>query len=175
MVALAYTPMPTLTLRAFSKRIFRMPTFNDLYYTFIGNKDLKPEYTTQYDLGVAYSTRWEHGVMRSLEVQADGYYNEVEDKIVAMPTSNQFRWTMMNFGLCHIYGLDASVKAGWRIWQAMLSTHISYTYNRAMDHTDRRSPFYGGQLPYIPWHSFSAVAGLTWRQWSANYSFIYTG
>ena len=44
-----------------------------------------------------------------------------------------------------------------------------------MDCTDRRSPFYGGQLPYMPWHSFSAIVGMTWRQWTANYSFIYTG
>ena len=174
-VVVGYTPMPDMTLRAFYKRIFRMPTFNDLYYTFIGNKDLKPEYTTQYDLGLTYATRWEQGVLRSLEVQADGYYNEVEDKIVAMPTSNQFRWTMMNFGLCHIWGLDGSVKAGWRIGQAEVSTHAAYTYNRAMDHTDKRSQFYGGQLPYIPRHAFSAIANLTWRQWAANYSFIYTG
>ena len=174
-VVLGYTPVPYLTLRAFYKRIFRMPTFNDLYYTFIGNKNLKPEYTTQYDLGLTYGTRWTRGVLRSLEFQVDGYYNEVEDKIVAMPTSNQFRWTMMNFGLCHIWGLDASVKAGWRIGKINLSTHAAYTYNRAMDHTDKRSWFYGGQLPYIPWHAFSAIVGLTWRQWTANYSFIYTG
>lgn len=40
-----------LNLRAFYKKIFRMPTLNDLYYTFIGNIDLNPEYTTQYDIG----------------------------------------------------------------------------------------------------------------------------
>lgn len=32
-------------LRAFYKQIFRMPTFNDLYYTDIGNTALKPEFT----------------------------------------------------------------------------------------------------------------------------------
>ena len=174
-VVVGYAPMHDLTLRAFYKCIFRMPTFNDLYYTFIGNKDLKPEYTTQYDIGLTYGKAWKQGLLRSLEIQADGYYNEVEDKIVAMPTSNQFRWTMMNFGLCHILGLDASVKTGWHFGQVDISTNIAYTYNRAMDHTDRRSQFYGGQLPYIPWHSFSSIAGLTWRQWAANYSFIYTG
>ena len=41
---------PELSFRAFYKRIFRMPTLNDLYYTFIGNKYLNPEYTTQYNL-----------------------------------------------------------------------------------------------------------------------------
>lgn len=176
---LGYQPLDKgnhdLSLRAFYKRIFRMPTFNDLYYTFIGNKDLKPEYTTQYNVGGTYKRVWEKGLLRSAELQADGYYNEVEDKIVAMPTSNQFRWTMMNFGLCHIWGLDASLRTSWRLGKLDVSTNCSYTFNRAMDHTGKGSPFYGGQLPYIPWHAFSAIVGLSWRDWAFNYSFIYTG
>ena len=176
---LGYQPLDKgnhdLSLRAFYKRIFRMPTFNDLYYTFIGNKDLKPEYTTQYNVGGTYKRVWEKGLLRSAELRADGYYNEVEDKIVAMPTSNQFRWTMMNFGLCHIWGLDASLRADWRLGNLDVNTNCSYTFNRAMDHTDKGSPFYGGQLPYIPWHAFSAIVGLSWRDWAFNYSFIYTG
>ena len=178
-VILGYQPLDKgnhdLSLRAFYKRIFRMPTFNDLYYTFIGNKDLKPEYTTQYNVGGTYKRVWEKGLLRSAELRADGYYNEVEDKIVAMPTSNQFRWTMMNFGLCHIWGLDASLRTSWRLGMLDVSTNCSYTFNRAMDHTDKGSPFYGGQLPYIPWHAFSAIASLSWRDWAFNYSFIYTG
>ena len=176
---LGYQPLDKgnhdLSLRAFYKRIFRMPTFNDLYYTFIGNKDLKPEYTTQYNVGGTYRTVWKKGLLRNVELRADGYYNEVEDKIVAMPTSNQFRWTMMNFGLCHIWGLDTSLRADWRLGKINLSTNCSYTFNRAMDHTDKDSPFYGGQLPYIPWHAFSAIMGLSWHDWAFNYSFIYTG
>ena len=164
-----------LVLRTFYKRIFRMPTFNDLYYTFIGNKALKPEYTTQYDIGFTYDYAWDRGLLRAIQWQVDGYYNVVEDKIVAMPTSNQFRWTMMNFGLCHIWGIDTSVKAQWQVGKAAISTTGSYTFNRAMDHTDSTSEFYGGQLPYIPWHAFSAIVSASYGAWSANYSFIYTG
>ena len=54
-------------------------------------------------------------------------------------------------------------------------TQATYTYTRAKDKTEPQSEFYGGQLPYIPWHSGSAIVCLSWRQWSANYSFIYTG
>ena len=164
-----------LNIHSFYKRIFRMPTFNDLYYTFIGNKALRPEYTTQYDLGFTYSLTRREGILRSIELQVDGYFNEVQDKIVAMPTSNQFRWTMVNFGLCHIWGLDASVKAQWRIGETDIGTSGTYTYNRAMDHTDRDSEWYGGQLPYIPRHACSAIVTATRGAWSANYSFIYTG
>ena len=173
-VAASYK-MGRLALRSFYKRIFRMPTFNDLYYTFIGNKALKPEYTTQYDLGFTYDIACEKGILRGIQLQADGYFNEVEDKIVAMPTSNQFRWTMMNFGLCHILGADFSTKAQWHIFNTDISTSVTYTYNRAMDHTDRDSEWYGGQLPYIPRHAGSAIVTATRGAWSANYSFIYTG
>ncbi len=53
-------------LRAFYKRVFRMPTMNDLYYTFIGNKDLDPEYTNQSELltlkisSKAFSIAWNY-------------------------------------------------------------------------------------------------------------------
>lgn len=165
-----------LSLRAFYKRVFRFPTFNDLYYTFVGNKTLEPETSTQYDLGatwnIAFATpQW----LRHASLTLDAYYNTVDNKIVALPSSNQFRWTMMNFGYCQILGLDIATKLLWHVGQVDISTQATYTYTRAKDKTEPQSEFYGGQLPYIPWHSGSAIVGLSWRQWSANYSFIYTG
>ena len=178
-VVMAYKAMDDkrgeLNIRAFYKRIFRMPTFNDLYYTFIGNKSLKPEYTTQYNVGLNYNRSIEQGCLRKLEWQTDAYFNMVEDKIVAMPTSNQFRWTMMNFGLCHIWGVETSLKASWQIKRIGLGTSLTYTFNRAMDKTDKQSEFYGGQLPYIPWHAFSTMVSAEYKGWGLNYSFIYTG
>ena len=166
-----------LNLRAFYKRIFRMPTLNDLYYTFIGNIDLKPEYTNQYNIGVTYAKdfpayRW----LRRLEVQADIYYNEVENKIVAMPTSNFFRWTMVNLGEVEIRGIDVAAQLDWQWGEDWhMTNRLNYTYQKAQDFTDPSDTYYGDQIPYIPWHSGSATAALSWRTWEANYSFIYTG
>lgn len=169
-------PQSGLNLRGFYKRIFRMPTLNDLYYTFIGNINLEPEFTTQYDLGFTYSRTFNSTWLRSLEVQTDVYYNEVENKIVATPTSNFFRWTMVNLGNVEIRGVDVALQTGWQIGRDLtISNRINYTYQRAQDFTDPKSEFYGGQIPYIPWHSGSAVVNLQWRSWEANYSFIYTG
>ena len=176
-VAVAWLPLrgEELTVRAFYKRIFRMPTLNDLYYTFIGNANLDPEYTTQYNFGLAYG-RTCGGRLRRIEAQVDVYYNEVEDKIVAVPTSNQFRWTMMNLGFVEIQGVDVSLQTGWQFGQdfgAQLRT--TYTYEKAQDFTNPADTYYGGQIPYIPWHSASAVLNASWRAWDLNYSFIYTG
>ena len=164
-----------LSLRAFYKRIFRMPTLNDLYYTFIGNKYLKPEYTTQYNVGAVYGRNFRRGIVRRVEVQADAYFNQVKDKIIAMPTSNQFQWTMLNLGYVEILGVDASAQLQWKFGPVAVNTRLNYTYQEAKDRTDPASEWYGGQIPYIPWHSGSVVVGGVWRDWDLNYSFIYTG
>lgn len=164
-----------LNVRAFYKKVFRMPTLNDLYYTFIGNKDLKPEYTTQYDVGITFSHTWNNHWLKSLDLQIDGYYNEVDDKIIAMPTSNQFRWTMINLGHVEIRGLDAAIRGEWGFGKVELSTLFNYTYQKAQDFTDPTSEWYGGQIPYIPWHGGSIILNGSYQTWSCNYSFIYTG
>ena len=168
------TKLP-LNVRAFYKKVFRMPTLNDLYYTFIGNKDLKPEYTTQYDVGITFSHTWNNHWLKSLDLQIDGYYNEVDDKIIAMPTSNQFRWTMINLGHVEIRGLDAAIRGEWCFGKVELSTLFNYTYQKAQDFTDPTSEWYGGQIPYIPWHGGSIILNGSYQTWSCNYSFIYTG
>lgn len=165
-----------LSLRAFAKRSFRMPTFNDLYYTDMGNASLQPESALQYNIGVAYSQNWSSGLLRQLHIQADAYHNSVHDKIVAYPKGQQFRWTMLNLGRVHINGIDVEADATMapaREWQ--LTARLQYTYQDARDKTNPKMSYYNHQIPYIPWHSGSAVAGVSWRQWSLNYSFIYAG
>lgn len=152
-----------------------MPTLNDLYYTFIGNKNLEPEYTVQYDIGLTWDKRFAGGWFRGIYLQADGYFNQVTNKIVAMPTSNQFRWTMLNLGYVEILGIDAALQADIHIGQAVISPRLSYTWQSARDLTDPEDLWYGGQIPYIPWNSGSVIVAASYRTWSLNYSFIYTG
>lgn len=153
-----------------------MPTLNDLYYTFIGNINLEPEYTNQYNVGVTYNRNFDKGVLQGLDVQMDAYYNEVSDKIIAMPTSNQFRWTMVNLGEVEIRGIDVALQSNWRFCQHwLLDARVNYTYQKAQDFTKKESTYYGDQIPYIPWHSGSLILNGTYKSWFLNYSFIYTG
>lgn len=100
------------TVRAFHKRIFRAPTLNDLYYTLVGNAQLRPEYTSQFDLGVDYKDR-------HLHLALDAYYNRIEDKIVAIPMKCQFRWSMVNFGLVKSLGLSATAGCDRTVGQVL--------------------------------------------------------
>lgn len=169
-------------VRAFYKYIFRMPTFNDLYYTDIGNISLQPEYTHQFNLGFQYGNTYDHGLVTEWQLQADAYYNEVTDKIVAVPKgSGQYRWMMMNLGYVEIRGLDVSTSALLKPYREMqLNLKLTYTYQKAQDFTERKSAAlqkitYGGQIPYIPRHNGSAIASITHGSWQMNYSFIYVG
>lgn len=169
-------------IRAFYKYIFRMPTFNDLYYTDIGNISLKPEFTHQYNLGFQYEKDFRNGFVKHWLLQTDAYYNQVTDKIVAVPKgSGQYRWMMMNLGYVEIRGVDfASSVLTEPIENVLLNLRLNYTYQKAQDFTKRKSEelqrtTYGGQIPYIPWHSGSAIAALSYKSWQLNYSFIYVG
>ena len=114
----------SLSVRAYAKRSFRMPTFNDLYYTEMGNAMLKPETALQYNVGAVYvAPRTSHLASRILT----------------------------------------------------LGGRLQYTYQDARDVTDPTDTYYNHQIPYIPWHSGSAIFSASYRQWDFNYSFIYAG
>lgn len=165
-----------LAVKAFAKKSFRMPTFNDLYYADMGNSKLNPESALQYDLGFVLNKDWKQGIVDHFRLQVDGYYNTVHDKIVAYPKGQQFRWTMLNLGKVHIKGVDAMAEVGlepakdWKV-----TARLQYTYQDARDVTDPNTSYYKDQIPYIPWNSGSAILGLSWREWDLSYSFIYSG
>mgnify|MGYP004511410857 CR=1 FL=1 len=181
-VFLSYQPWPqhNLSVRAFYKRIFRMPTFNDLYYTDMGNAALRPEYATQYDVGVFYSDMRDDGFFRGVRFTADGYYNRITDKIIAVPKgTGQYRWMMMNIGKVQIRGIDVTARVSMAMRAVNFNVNLNYTYQKAQDYTHSDDRGYGGtykgQIAYIPWHSGSAVVNASWRAFECNYSFIYVG
>ena len=176
-VFISYKPFrPNLVLRAFYKHSYRMPTFNDLYYTDMGNAYLKPETAIQYNVGILYDLVQEKSWFKYFKIGADAYYNNVKDKIIAYPKGQQFRWTMLNLGRVKIMGVDAQLGMTFGLpYDIDLTTKLQYTYQEAIDVTNPADNYYGHQIPYIPWHSGSAVVMLDWRGWHLNYSFIYTG
>jgi outer membrane cobalamin receptor len=165
-----------LSVRLYAKKSFRMPTFNDLYYTDIGNAQLEPETALQYNGGLSYDHQWDRGLVRYFHLQADAYYNTVHDKIVAYPKGQQFRWTMLNLGKVHIKGIDVETELTMVPVRGLLVTgRLQYTYQDARDVTNPQDAFYRHQIPYIPWHSGSAIVNVQYHNWDLNYSFIYAG
>lgn len=165
----------TLSVRAFYKKSFRMPTFNDLYYADMGNSKLNPERVAQYNVGLLYE-RSGTGFLHDLRLGCDVYYNKVHDKIVAYPKGQQFRWTMLNLGVVDIRGIDATASATISpVRDVFVTVRGQYTFQKAIDVTNPADNYYRHQIPYIPHHSGSAVVNATWGRLGLNYSFIYVG
>ncbi len=181
---LSYRPTQLVDLRlnAFYKQSYRYPTFNDLYYTDMGNAYLKPELAKQHNVGLSFTQPFRIAEKRGSEfrINADYYYNRISDKIIAYPKGQQFRWTMLNLGLVKINGLDVNAQLHLVLpMDFYLTAKAQYTYQTAIDVTDPNDTYYGDQIPYIPWHSGSAVGMFgwqnDWQQYGLNYSFIYVG
>ncbi|MBO4488699.1 MAG: TonB-dependent receptor [Bacteroidales bacterium] len=165
-----------IQLRAFYKDIFRMPTFNDLYYREVGNLWLKPEKTQQWDLGLIVETPKLWRGTFNMAVTLDGYYNIVRDKIVAFPTHNLFSWSMLNYGLVHIAGAEMTLNAIYTIKRDyLLIIHGSCTYQYAVDRTDPGYPTYGHQIPYTPRWSGSVSATIHLPFVTVSYALMLCG
>lgn len=145
-----------IRVRASYQDMFRTPTFNDLYYNRIGNKMLDPEIARQFNVGVTWREGFQ-GILDEVSLQADGYYNKVEDKIVALPTL--FVWKMMNLGKVDILGTDVNVGANLSFGRGMrLQLQGNWSYQYAVDVTSSSDKNYKDQIPYTPRNSGSFTA-----------------
>lgn len=170
-VTMAYSAGP-VTIRAWYKRIFRVPTLNDLYYTQAGNRNLRPEYTTQYDVGVEYhflSPLWQ------AHVQADGYINRIRDRIVCLPIKGTYTWSMMNYGRTHCRGLNATVSGRYTPDDWLFSVLASITWQRDINRTDPSLKSYGRPICYSPTLSYGLTAMMAWRWVTVSVSNLHVG
>ena len=142
-----------IRVRASYQDMFRTPTFNDLYYREVGNKQLDPEIARQLNVGLTWREGFQ-GVLDEVSLQADGYYNKVKDKIVAIPTL--FVWKMMNLGEVDILGTDVNIGAALSFGAGMrMKLSGSWSYQYAVDVTSPTDKNYRHQIPYTPRNSGS--------------------
>ena len=159
-----------LYVRLMYKESYRMPTFNELYYFRSGNKNLRPERAHEYNAGITWQSP-QMGFIDELTLTADGYFNDVTDKIVAFPTT--YVWKMANYGHVHITGIDATLSAQCRIGaKVALNLGANYTLQQAIDITTPDAQGYGMQLPYTPIHSGSGRILITTPWVNMGYSVI---
>ncbi len=178
-VSLAYT-LAGLTMRAWYKRIFRAPTLNDLYYTQVGNRNLQPEYTRQWNLGLEYHWASSHvsalSSHISFDLQADAYRNDIENRIVCLPMKGTYTWTMTNYGLTVCHGLNATAQLRWQRgpWQAALLS--SATWQRDLNRSDPDDDdSYDRPICYSPTLSFTLTAVAQWHTLTLTVSHIHVG
>lgn len=171
-LSLFLSPFKWLEIDGYAKRNYRLPTFNDLYYSQMGNSSLDPESALQFGSDIRLYLHHKYWLF---DIRVSPYYNSVTNKIVAIPTSSQFRWTMLNIGTVDVTGLDVKASVSYIFNELNLNGTARYSYQRALDHSNPDNQTYGNQIPYIPLHSGSFSIGAHWRILSFSWDTTFTG
>ena len=167
-------------IRIFYKDIFRLPSFNDLYYGETGNNKLKPENARQYNIGLTYS-KDVCPFLPYLSATVDAYYNKITDKIIAYPTKNLAVWSMRNLGSVEIKGIDVTGSVSLQPCEKLrINLSGNYTYQQALDVTNsdpasEEGRTYKHQIAYTPRVSGSGQVGIETFGVNLSCSFLLSG
>lgn len=164
-----------LRLRGSYKKIFRIPTFDDLFYVRMGNINLKPEYATQYNIGITYSLSFPK-IIDFASLSVDAYRNNVTDKIIAFPVSASI-FKMRNFGKARMKGIDTNLNIHFLLASDYaINLSGNYSYQEVLDVTTPSDPkTYKNQLPYTPKNSGSGAVSFENPFVNITYNFVASG
>lgn len=143
-----------VSMRASAKEAVRIPTFNDLYFEQVGRRDLKPEKARLYSAGAVWSREFSN---LDATIYSDFFYNDIADKISAVPGKSIAMWMMRNIGHTISRGVESGTEVSAICNKSRITLSASYTYQRAMDKTNPSGTTFNHQLPYTPRHSGSAI------------------
>ena len=173
----AISPLKTedFRLRLFYKNSVRLPSFNEMYYSQIGNLDLNPEDAHQINIGATYSFK-QKKLLKDLTFRIDAYQNFVQNKIVSIPTKDLFVWSIQNVDKVSIFGLDVQVSSILKLAKkTTLNLSGNYSFQNALNKTDKNHITYNHQIAYIPKHQVNTQLGISSFGAFINWSSSFTG
>lgn len=152
-------------LRFNAAKNFRIPTYNDLYWPGVGNRNLKPETSYQIELGQEL-----HHPTMNFSVTA--FYNKVNDLIRWAPNINPLGgvlWQPENIHDVKIYGIESMLTAKKKIGQHDWALSATYAYTISENQTNQK------QLIYVPYHKATTSLAYYWKNFSAYTQWLLNG
>lgn len=168
-ISFSYKPIDLgLRFRASYKDIYRIPTFNEMYYFKTPKITLRPEISKQYNVGATYIESFSDK-FSSFTISVDGYINKVKDKIVTVAAA-PLVMSLANLDNVTIRGIDISSSAQINI-TTKYNLMLSGTYSYQSSKNDKTKL----QTPYTPEHSGSGAISFENPWINVSYSFIASG
>ncbi len=167
-LGLVYHPVSDVSLRASFSHGFRVPSLPEAFVQAgstgviaVPNKDLRPEKSSSYEIGMAWKPAEESAV--DIAFFRSDIDNMIEPGLIVAGSDLQVQWR--NVTRAQVQGLEASVQAG--LFDGALIANIGYTYSHPWDLTLDR------MLKYRPRHVLYC-SGRTKLQWfTAGIDFRY--
>ncbi|MGU3576053.1 TonB-dependent receptor domain-containing protein [Brucellaceae bacterium C25G] len=150
-IGASYEIVPDFIVRSSYATGFRAPTFNDLYYPYSGNPDLKPETSRSFEIGL----NWQASQQTSFDLYF--YQNDAKDQIAWAPVSpGSYDWRPFNIQKARIRGVEAMLRHQFdEAWSMKLSLDLR-------DPVNKSGAYDGNYLPNRD--RFKAMAELGYRQ-----------
>lgn len=140
---------------------YRIPSFNDLFWTTGGNVNLIPEESLQAEFGQEFR-------MKNLRLGFTAYVIEIDNLLRWVPGENGL-WQPENTESVRNMGLEAIFE--WqRKWQNReLQIFGTYAYTKSEDRELNKT------LIYVPAHKVTASISYNFKRFSGYYQFLYNG
>ncbi len=163
---------PGLTIRGQAGRSFRLPTFNDLFWSPGGNPELQPESGWNQDIGLEWDAESKFG---RLTASATGYSQTINNWILWRPGPNF--WYPENIRNVWSRGVETDLGLTYSRKKITLRANAAYTFTKATitEVAQQRDFSLGKQLIYTPAHQVRSSLRLSGEHWSATYSHRFTG
>jgi iron complex outermembrane receptor protein len=137
-----------LSIKSSLANNYRAPTFNELYWIGLGNKDLKPEKSVGFDAGIFYDFK----LFAFNKIEVSYFNTTTTDRIIWSPDKSGI-WRPLNIGRVNSNGFDISFASKIKLFQTV-STGLTLNYNNAKSikksEDYQGDPGYNKQLIDIP-------------------------
>ena len=166
--------LPALEIHGQIGRSFRLPTFNDRYWSPGGNPDLRPEQGWGSEIGLRWQPRRDEPWQAELGITV--FRQQIEQWILWRPTRQGF-WSPENLQNVRSQGLESQAKLTWQRgpWQATLHAAYTQTHSVVTEVARTGDQSLGQQLIYTPLHQGQGGLKLSYAQWDIRYQHAYTG
>lgn len=162
-----------IKLRGNVSRNYRIPTFNDLYWTPGGNPNLLPESGWSGEAGLALVYHTEKFAFNG---EATAFCNKVDNWIIWLP-DNIGLWTPRNVLSVWARGLEYEIKTSYKINNVKVFLSANYQYVQS---TNERTNLGGEstlqkQLIYTPIQTAFGSIGAEYNDYRLSFTYNYVG
>ncbi len=140
---------------------FRTPTFNDLYWKFGGNPNLKPETSHQYEIGNQLK-------MGDVHFQFNGFYIVSNDLIQWRPDATG-NWTPVNVAKSANNGFETSISYLKNLGNHQLYFSSNYSFTIAKNKVTNQD------LIYVPKHKANFLVRYNFKKITLFYQQLFNG
>jgi iron complex outermembrane receptor protein len=169
-----YTLTTWLTAKANAARVYRIPTFNDLYWNPGGDRDLLPEDGYSGEAGLAVQCGLFQNKAR-LTGDVTGYSRTMDNWIIWLPGPGY--WSPQNIMQVWSRGVETRGEIAVPVKQATIKLAVMTNYVLSTNQVAKsvNDASVGKQLIYVPMYSGNGKVTLLYKGLIATFGMTYTG